>query len=88
MSREILPIIIAMICLHPLQAQVAGSAPPPAPTVPGSEAGKAMSDAYWALWNPEVQANALIGQYHRVDTRAQAMAVHQSALYFGIVVSS
>lgn len=33
-------------------------------------------------------ANSLIGQYHRVDTRAQAMAVHQSALYFGIVASS
>jgi MFS family permease len=32
-------------------------------------------------------ANALIGQYHR-DTRAQAMAVHQSSLYVGIVVSS
>ena len=32
-------------------------------------------------------ANALIGQYHH-KTRAQAMAVHQSALYFGIVASS
>jgi MFS family permease len=32
-------------------------------------------------------ANALIGEYHR-DTRAQAMAVHQSALYAGTIVSS
>lgn len=32
-------------------------------------------------------ANALIGQYHR-DTRAQAMAVHQTSLYVGIVASS
>jgi MFS family permease len=32
-------------------------------------------------------ANTLIGQYHR-ETRAQAMAVHQTALYVGIVVSS
>lgn len=32
-------------------------------------------------------ANALIGHYHR-DTRAQAMAVHQTALYIGIVASS
>lgn len=32
-------------------------------------------------------ANALIGQYHR-NTRAQAMAVHQTALYIGIVASS
>ncbi len=32
-------------------------------------------------------ANSLIGQYHH-NTRAQAMAVHQSALYVGIVVSS
>jgi MFS family permease len=32
-------------------------------------------------------ANTLIGQYHRA-TRAQAMAVHQTALYVGIVVSS
>jgi MFS family permease len=32
-------------------------------------------------------ANALIGQYHR-DTRAQAMAVHQTSLYIGIVASS
>jgi MFS family permease len=32
-------------------------------------------------------ANSLIGQYHH-KTRAQAMAVHQSALYFGIVASS
>jgi MFS family permease len=33
-------------------------------------------------------ANSLIGQYHNAATRAQAMAVHQSALYFGIVASS
>jgi sugar phosphate permease len=32
-------------------------------------------------------ANSLIGQYHH-NTRAQAMAVHQSSLYVGIVVSS
>lgn len=32
-------------------------------------------------------ANALIGHYHR-DTRAQAMAVHQTSLYVGIVGSS
>lgn len=32
-------------------------------------------------------ANALIGQYHR-DTRAQAMAVHQTSLYIGVVASS
>ncbi len=32
-------------------------------------------------------ANALIGEHHR-DTRAQAMAVHQSALYVGTIVSS
>lgn len=32
-------------------------------------------------------ANSLIGQYHD-NTRAQAMAVHQSALYIGIVASS
>lgn len=32
-------------------------------------------------------ANSLIGQYHR-DTRAQAMAIHQSSLYVGIVASS
>lgn len=32
-------------------------------------------------------ANTLIGQYHR-ETRAQAMAVHQTALYVGIVFSS
>lgn len=32
-------------------------------------------------------ANSLIGQYHHA-TRAQAMAVHQSALYIGIVASS
>jgi MFS family permease len=32
-------------------------------------------------------ANSLIGQYHH-QTRAQAMAVHQSALYIGIVLSS
>lgn len=32
-------------------------------------------------------ANSLIGQYHH-STRAQAMAVHQSSLYIGIVVSS
>lgn len=32
-------------------------------------------------------ANTLIGHYHR-DTRAQAMAVHQTSLYVGIVVSS
>lgn len=32
-------------------------------------------------------ANSLIGLYHK-DTRAQAMAVHQSALYVGIVASS
>lgn len=32
-------------------------------------------------------ANALIGHYHR-DTRAQAMAVHQTSLYVGIVASS
>ncbi len=32
-------------------------------------------------------ANSLIGQYHH-STRAQAMAVHQSSLYVGIVVSS
>lgn len=32
-------------------------------------------------------ANSLIGQYHH-RTRAQAMAVHQSSLYVGIVVSS
>lgn len=32
-------------------------------------------------------ANSLIGQYHH-RTRAQAMAVHQSALYVGIVASS
>lgn len=32
-------------------------------------------------------ANALIGHYHRT-TRAQAMAVHQTALYVGIVGSS
>ena len=32
-------------------------------------------------------ANALIGQHHR-NTRAQAMAVHQSALYVGTIVSS
>jgi MFS family permease len=32
-------------------------------------------------------ANALIGEHHR-ETRAQAMAVHQSALYVGTIVSS
>ncbi|MCX7826433.1 MAG: MFS transporter [Verrucomicrobiae bacterium] len=32
-------------------------------------------------------ANSLIGQYHH-NTRAQAMAVHQSSLYVGIVASS
>lgn len=32
-------------------------------------------------------ANSLIGQYHH-KTRAQAMAVHQSSLYVGIVASS
>jgi len=32
-------------------------------------------------------ANSLIGQYHH-STRAQAMAVHQSSLYIGIVASS
>lgn len=32
-------------------------------------------------------ANSLIGQYHR-KTRAQAMAVHITALYVGVVVSS
>jgi MFS family permease len=32
-------------------------------------------------------ANALIGEFHR-HTRAQAMAVHQSALYVGTIVSS
>ncbi len=32
-------------------------------------------------------ANSLIGQYHH-ETRAQAMAIHQSALYVGIVASS
>jgi len=32
-------------------------------------------------------ANSLIGQYHH-KTRAQAMAVHQSSLYIGIVASS
>lgn len=32
-------------------------------------------------------ANSLIGQYHH-KTRAQAMAVHQSSLYVGIIVSS
>lgn len=32
-------------------------------------------------------ANSLIGQYHH-DTRAQAMAVHQSSLYVGIIASS
>ena len=32
-------------------------------------------------------ANSLIGQYHH-STRAQAMAVHQSSLYVGIVASS
>ena len=32
-------------------------------------------------------ANSLIGQYHR-ETRAQAMAIHITALYVGIVVSS
>lgn len=32
-------------------------------------------------------ANSLIGQYHHT-TRAQAMAVHQSSLYIGIVASS
>lgn len=32
-------------------------------------------------------ANSLIGQYHH-NTRAQAMAVHQSSLYVGIIASS
>jgi len=32
-------------------------------------------------------ANSLIGQYHH-DTRAQALAIHQSSLYVGIVASS
>ena len=32
-------------------------------------------------------ANSLIGFYHR-DTRAQAMSVHQTALYIGVVASS
>lgn len=32
-------------------------------------------------------ANSLIGQYHQ-NTRAQAMAIHQTALYIGIVASS
>ncbi|OHE76212.1 MAG: MFS transporter [Verrucomicrobia bacterium GWF2_62_7] len=32
-------------------------------------------------------ANSLIGQYHH-STRAQAMAVHQSSLYVGIIASS
>lgn len=32
-------------------------------------------------------ANTLIGQYHQ-ETRAQAMAVHQTSVYAGIVVSS
>ena len=32
-------------------------------------------------------ANALIGEHHR-NTRAQAMGVHQSALYIGTIVSS
>ncbi|MBP8257340.1 MAG: MFS transporter [Opitutaceae bacterium] len=32
-------------------------------------------------------ANSLIGHYHR-DTRAQAMAIHQTSLYIGVVASS
>lgn len=32
-------------------------------------------------------ANSLIGHYHR-DTRAQAMSIHQTALYIGVVASS
>lgn len=50
MRRELISIGLATLGLNPLLAQVS------LPDKPPAAAGEAMSEAYWKLWNPEVQS--------------------------------
>jgi GH35 family endo-1,4-beta-xylanase len=51
MRRQLIPIALAIFCLNPLLGQIPSSNKPQ-----GSEAANAMSEAYWNIWNPEVQS--------------------------------
>lgn len=69
MNMKFFYLVIAMFCFGQLHAQVSGKNEQPVLKTNGGDESKVMSEAYWKLWNPEVQSEIDhdINEYRKAD---------------------